>query len=294
MSFFLQLLINGLVTGSIYAMVALGFVLIYKATGILNFAQGELVLVGAYVCWCLVVQFHLPFLAAFVLTLIFAILLGLLLERCFLRPMIGEPIISVIMLTIGLADLLRAIVQAIWSTDTRVFPQVFPSAPVHLGNFAISQVYLWSSICALFFLIIFTLFFKFSKTGIAMRAVADDQLAAQSLGISIKKVFAMAWCISAVVSAIGGVLLGNINGINSSLSFIGLKVFPCVILGGLDSVPGAIIGGLTVGVLESLSGGYLDQYVGGGIKDVFPFVILIIILMVKPYGLFGTEEVERI
>lgn len=292
--FFLQLLVTGLVVGSIYALVALGFVLIYKATSVLNFAQGELLMLGAYVCLALVVDYRIPFIAAFFITLVFSLFLGLLLERILLRPMIGEPIISIIMLTIGLSSVLKAIVQAIWGTQTKVFPEIFPQEPLNFGGIVISEVYLWSMALAVILFIIFSLFFKYSRAGIAMRATADDQQAAQSMGISVKKVFAMSWAIAAIVSSIGGVLVGNINGINNSLSFIGLKVFPCVILGGLDSIIGAVIGGLMVGVLENLFGGYLDGFFGGGVKEVAPFVVLVVILMIKPYGLFGKIEIERV
>ena len=292
--FFLQLLVTGLVVGSIYALVALGFVLIYKATSVLNFAQGELLMLGAYVCLALVVDYRIPFIAAFFITLVFSLFLGLLLERILLRPMIGEPIISIIMLTIGLSSVLKAIVQAIWGTQTKVFPEVFPQEPLNFGGIVISEVYLCRMALAVILFIIFSLFFKYSRAGIAMRATADDQQAAQSMGISVKKVFAMSWAIAAIVSSIGGVLVGNINGINNSLSFIGLKVFPCVILGGLDSIIGAVIGGLMVGVLENLFGGYLDGFFGGGVKEVAPFVVLVVILMIKPYGLFGKIEIERV
>jgi branched-chain amino acid transport system permease protein len=291
---FVQLMVTGLVIGSVYALVALGFVLIYKATGVLNFAQGELFMVGGYVCLALIVEFHIPFVAAFLMTMVFSAIMAIVFERVMLRPMIGEPIISVIMLTIGLSSVLRAVVQAIWSTDTRVYPPVFSEEPLQLGGIVVSQVYLYSFFFAVLFLVIFRLFFKYSRAGIAMRATAADQQVAQSMGISVKRIFALAWCISTVVSATGGILLGNINGINSGMAFIGLKAIPCVILGGLDSLLGAVIGGITVGVLENLSGGYLDPLVGGGVKEVAPFVILVLILMIKPYGLFGTVEIERI
>ena len=289
-----QLLVTGLVTGSVYALVALGFVLIYKSTSIINFAQGEFVLVGAYLCFWFVVQQGVPFIPAFLLTMGASVLMGLLVERFVLRPMIGEPVISVIMVTIGLAALLKAMVIIIWGIDLKVFPPVFSQEPIYLGQVIVSQVYIYTFCFAFFFLGIFATFFKYSRTGIAMRAVASDQMTAQSMGIPVKFVFAIAWCIAAVVSAVGGIMIGNINGINTTLADFGLKVFPAVILGGLDSILGAIIGGLTVGVLENIMGGYLDQYFGGGVKEVAPFVVLIIILMIKPYGLFGIEEIERI
>ncbi len=294
MEFFIQLIITGIVIGSIYALVALGFVLIYKSTSVINFAQGEFLMLGAYLCLQMVVGLKLPFVVSFLLTLIVTGFVGLMIERFFLRPMIGEPIISIIMLTIGLSSLLKGVIQIFWGTQTKVFPPIFSQAPIQLASkIAISEIYLYSIIFAVIFLAIFTLFFKYNRSGIAMRATADDQQAAMSMGISIKKIFALAWCIAAVVSAVGGILIGNINGINVSLGFYGLKVFPVVILGGLDSIGGAIIGGLIIGILENLCGGYLDPILPG-IKEVAPFIVLIVILMVKPYGLFGTEQIEKV
>lgn len=295
MSFFLQLAINGLVVGSIYALVAMGFVIIYKATSVLNFAQGEFLLLGAYGSLVLLTRFHLPFYAAVLLTLALAAVLGLAIERLILRPLVGEPVISVIMVTLGLSSILRAVVQGIWGTDTRPFPEVFPSAPLMLGQVPVSRAYAWSLGCVVVLLVAFSLFFKYSRLGIAMRATAYSQQVALSMGISVRRMFALAWAIAAVVSAIGGILLGAVRtGVDQSLALIGLKVLPVVILGGLDSVPGAIAGGLLIGVLENLAGGYLDPLCGGGVKEVAPFVILVAILMIKPYGLFGKVRIERV
>lgn len=291
---FLQLVVQGLVSGSVYALVALGFVLIYKATGVINFAQGEFVLIGAYFCLWIVTSSGTSFWMAFLITIIFSIILGLTIERFILRPMIGEPVISVIMVTIGLSIMLKSIVGGVWGTDIMVFPQIFPQKPLSFNGIIVDAIYLWTMGFAIFFLVAFALFFKFTRIGVAMRATADDQQAAQSMGISIKRVFGISWCVAAIVSAVGGILIGNINGVNITLASFGLKVFPAVILGGLDSIPGAILGGFIVGVLENLSGGYLDHYFGGGVKEVAPFVFLVIILMIKPYGLFGTEEIERV
>ncbi|UFJ41594.1 branched-chain amino acid ABC transporter permease [Brevibacillus humidisoli] len=294
MDMFLQLLVIGLAVGSIYALVALGFVLIYKSSDAINFAQGEFLLVGTYVCLTLITAYGIPFIPALLLTLIFSALLGWAIERVVLRPFIGEPVISMIMATIGLSSLMAGFVHLFWGTSTRVFPTIFPDAPVEIGPIVVSQVYIWSLFTVLALLAIFTLFFKYSKMGIAMRATADDQQAALSMGISVKKVFAVTWGISAIVSAVGGVLLGNINGVNSSLAAIGLKVLPVALLGGLDSIPGVIVGGFIIGILESLAGGYLDQQLGGGVKEVVPFIVLVLILMFKPYGLFGKREIERV
>lgn len=294
MVFFLQLLVNGLVIGSVYAMVALGFVLIYKASDVINFAQGELLLIGAFTCLTLVTGFQLPFWVALIISLAFSFLLGLMVERMVLRKFINKPIISVIMVTLGISSAMKGIMQMTWGTSTRTFPEIFPSEPVHLGDVVISQVYLWSLVISMILLLLFTIFFKYSTMGIAMRATADDQQAALSMGISVKVVFAAAWAISALVSAIGGIVLGNINGVNFSLSHIGLTVLPVAILGGLDSIPGAIIGGLLIGILENMAGGYIDPLVGGGAKVVAPYIILVLILMIKPYGLFGKQIIERV
>lgn len=294
MTQFLQLIVSGFVIGSVYALVALGFVLIYKSSDAINFAQGEFLLIGTYVCLTLVASYHVPFFIALLITLVFSAAMGFVVERTVLRPFIGEPVISMIMATIGLSSLLAGIIHVFWGTDTRVFPPIFPEEPVKFGEIIVSSVYLWSLVIVFALLLIFTLFFKYSKMGIAIRATADDQQAALSMGISVKKVFAMTWAISAIVSAVGGVLLGNINGVNSSLAHIGLKVLPVALLGGLDSIPGAIIGGFIIGILESLAGGYIDPIVGGGITEVVPFIVLVLILMIKPYGLFGKKEIERV
>ena len=294
-NFFLQLVINGVVVGSVYALVALGFVIIFKSTSVVNFAQGEFLLLGAYISLAVVSQTSMPFWVAVVVTLLFSVALGMLIERLILRPMIGEPVISVIMVTLGLSSILKAVVQGIWGTDTRPFPEIFPSTPVQIGPLPVSQGYIYSVVCVAILLLLFTLFFKYSRVGIAMRATAFSQQVAQSMGISVRRMFALAWAIAAVVSAIGGILLGGVRGgVDAALAAIGLKVIPVVILGGLDSIIGAIVGGLIVGVLENLAGGYLDPIFGGGVKEVAPFVVLVLILMIKPYGLFGKVHIDRV
>jgi len=293
--YYLQVFISGLVVGSIYSLVALGFVIIYKATKVVNFAQGEMLMLGAYACFSLTVQHGLPFTAAFLTTLAFSLVLGLAIERLALRPLIGQPIISVVMVTIGLSSVLKSVVQLAWGTQIRVFPQVLPADPVWIGGLPVAPVYIMAFVLSLALFGAFSAFFKYSRHGIAMRATAFDQAAAASMGISIKRIFAMSWCIAAVVSTIGGVILGNINGINSQLGYLGLKVFPAVILGGLDSLLGAALGGLIIGVLENLCDGLAKDLLGlDGFKDVAAFVVLVVVLMIKPYGLFGTREIERL
>ncbi|HEX4384850.1 MAG TPA: branched-chain amino acid ABC transporter permease [Myxococcales bacterium] len=294
MEFFLQLTLNGLVVGGIYALVALGFVIIFKSSGVLNFAQGEFLMLGAYVSLTIMSAFNVPFWAAFALTLLFSVVLGLLLERVVLRPMLGQPAISVIMVTLGLSSVLKAVVQGFWGTDTRPMPAVFRTDPVMLGPLPVSRGYLWSLGCVVVLLVLLNLFFRRTRVGLAMRATASSQQVASSMGISVRHVVALAWVIAAAVSAAGGMLLGAMRGgADGSLAFYGLKVIPVVILGGLDSITGAIAGGLIIGVLENLSGGYLDPLLGGGVKDVAPFVALVVILMIKPHGLFGGSHARR-
>jgi len=290
--FFMQFFLSGLSMGSIYALVALGFVLIYKSTSILNLAQGEFLMVGAYICLSMTLDFGLSFITSFMITMVFSVLLGMAVERLVLRPLIGEPIISVIMVTIGLTYILRGVVIMLWGNDIRQF-NIFPAEPIDLFGVKLTYLYIWSMGISVVLLSFFAVFFKYARTGIFMRAVADHQTASQSMGISVKRVFAISWCIAAVVSSIGGILVGNIGGVDVSLSYIGLKVLPAVILGGLDSILGAIIGVLIVGVLEFLSAGYLDPYIPA-INEVFPFMVLVLVLMIKPYGLFGIEEIERV
>lgn len=293
--FLLQLVITGVAVGAVYSLMALGFVLIYKASTVVNFGPGELVLFGAYVAWATILNMKLPLLLAFPLTLAVAVLLGLVIERGVLRPLIGEPIISVIIVTFGFASVIRGVLNMTWGSDTRPFPALFSPEPFHLGPVPVSPVHLWSFVMVMLLLGAFSLFFKFSLVGTAMRATADNQQVAQSLGVSVKGIFALSWCIATVVSALGGIILGSVRGgVDFSLADYGLKVFPVVILGGLDSVAGAIVGGVLIGVLENLSGGYLDPIMGGGVKEVAPFVVLVIILMIRPYGLFGKVDVERV
>ncbi len=291
----IQLLVNGLIIGTLYGVVAMCFVLIYKSTQIVNFAQGEFLLIGAWVCWWLLTYWQLPFWIGFPVTLAFMMVFGLLLERIVLRPMIGEPIISVIMVTIGLAIFFQAMMKWIFGVWAKPFPEVFGTKSMNIFGLNVQTPYVMSMVISLLIMVGFAWFFKFSRTGLAMRATAFNQQVAQSLGISVKSVFAMAWAISAIVSALAGVVVGMVNGVSSALSFFGIKVFPVVILGGLDSIVGAIVGGLIIGVLENVAEFVDSQYLNwGNLYTIAPFYALVIILMIKPYGLFGTKQIERV
>ena len=290
-----QLLLNGVIVGTLYGVVAMCFVLIYKSTQVVNFAQGEFLLIGAWTCWWLVVDAGLPFWFAFPLTFAFMLVFGICLQMVVLRPLIGEPIISVIMVTIGLSIFFQAVTKWMFGSDVQPFPEIFPVKSVDVLGLSVQPAYLMSLVVSLLIMAGFAWFFKFSRLGLAMRATAFNQQVAQSLGISVKSVFAMAWAISAMVSALAGVVVGMVNGVSGALSFFGIKVFPAVIVGGLDSVIGAIVGGLIVGILEN-GAEYLDsQWLHlGNLYSVAPFYVLIIILMIKPYGLFGTHKIERV
>ena len=291
----LQLLVNGIIIGTLYGVVAMCFVLIYKSTRVVNFAQGEFLLIGAWVCWALLVKFQLPFWLGFPVTLVFMLVFGVLLQVVVLRPLIGEPIISVIMVTIGLSMFFQSLMSWIFGGFAQPFPKVFASNSVNILGLQIQPAYLMSLCISVVIMVGFYFFFKHSRMGLAMRATAFSQQVAQSLGISVKQVFATAWAISAVVSAMAGVVVGMVNGVSSALSFFGIKVFPVVILGGLDSIVGAIVGGLIIGVLENLAEFFDAQWLHiGNMYTIAPFYALVLILMIKPYGLFGQKDIERI
>ena len=291
----LQLIINGLIIGTLYGVVGMCFVLIYKASQVVNFAQGEFLLIGAWTCWWLLTAWNIPFFWGFLIAVAFMMVFGILLQVLVLRPMIGEPIISVIMVTIGLSIFFQALMKWMFGTFAQPFPPIFPVAQVNILGLQVQTAYLMSTGVSLAIMAGFAWFFKYSRLGLAMRATAFSQQVAQSLGISVRQVFALSWGISAAVSAVAGVVVGIVNGVSSALSYFGIKVFPAVILGGLDSVFGAVVGGLIVGLLENL-GQYVDsQYLKwGNLYEIIPFYALIIILMIKPYGLFGTRDIERV
>ncbi len=292
---FIQLLINGVIVGLLYGIVAMCFVLIYKSTQVVNFAQGEFVVLGAWVCWAMIMWMGLPFVPAFIFALLFMTLYGVMVQVIVLRPLVGEPVISVIMATIGLSIFMNALMNWIFGNTAERFPNVFGEGTVEIGGLNIEKAYLLSLVLSLVVMAVFFWFFRYSRWGLAMRATAFNQQIAQSLGISVKQVFAMSWAISALVSGIAGVVLGLVNAVSNGLAGIGIKVFPAVIVGGLDSIVGAILGGVIIGVLENMAEFVDGQFFKvGNMYTVAPFYVLIIILMIRPYGLFGTEDIERI
>lgn len=291
----LQLVVNGLILGTLYGVVAMCFTLIYKASQVVNFAQGEFLLIGAWVCWWLLADLGLPLWLGFPVTLAFMMIFGIALQVVVLRPMIGEPIISVIMVTVGLSIFFQAVMKWIFGVIVQPFPPIFAAQTVSILGLNVQPAYLMSLVVSLIIMGGFALFFKYSRLGLAMRATAFNQQVAQSLGISVQKMFALSWAISAMVSSLAGVVFGIVNGVSSALSLFGIKVFPAVILGGLDSIVGAIVGGLIIGVLENLAQYVDSQWLHiGNLYNIAPFYVLVIILMIRPYGLFGTEKIERL
>ena len=291
---FIQLTVTGLAWGSVYACIALGFVLIFKSTDIFNFAQPELMMFGAYIAFTLITTLKLPFVLGFFCALILMILIGSLLEMMVVRPMVGEPVLAVIMVTLGLANVLRGLTGLFWGYEELQFPSPFPEEPLIIFGAAINQAEIYTIVATAILLVIFFLFFKYSGAGISMRATAEDTRTAFLMGINVKGVFTASWAIASLVATIAGVFLASFTFLEPIMSHVGLKALPAMILGGMDSVHGAIIGGLIIGVTENLAGFYLEDYLGSGINEITAYVIVLIVMMIRPYGLFGTKEIERV
>jgi branched-chain amino acid transport system permease protein len=292
--FLMLLLSNGVLIGLMYSLIALGFVLVYKATDAINFAQGEFVMIAGFVVVAFLQAYGVPLAVAIVVALLSMIAFGFLLERVMLRRLIGRPVVAVVMATIGLAAILRGLGPLVWGAETKSLPLPISDEPVILGPLFIPPIQLLGAGVSLLFLALFGWFFLKSRKGIAMRAVADNQQVAMAMGINVERYFALAWAMTGIVSALGGIVWGSMLGVDIQLALVGLKVFPVVILGGLDSISGAIIGGLIVGVVENLAAGFVDPFVGGGTKDFAPYVLMILALMARPYGIFGKRIIERI
>jgi len=294
MSELLQLLITGLSVGMVYALIALGFVVVWKSSSVANLALGQLVLVSSWVTYSMLVQAELPLWLGFPLVILFALALGWLIERFALRPLIAQPILSLITVTLGVAYFVEGVVTFIWPWSVDALPRLFPTEPLRIGTAVVPQEYVWVAAISLVVFGLLTLFYRYHKMGIAMRATADDQLAVQACGIPVTRIFSSSWMFACVVAAIGGVLISSIGGITHGLIETGLKAFSVVILGGLNSFVGAIIAGPIIGLCESLGGGYLTPLIWPGVKDIIPFIIIIIVVLIKPYGLFGEVRIERI
>ncbi|MBU1340727.1 MAG: branched-chain amino acid ABC transporter permease [Proteobacteria bacterium] len=297
MSYFFQIVVSGIVVGSIYALAALGLVLVYKSSRVANFAHGQIIAAGAFITFFLTVKVGIPIFFSFIASMIITFFLAMSVERIFLRRLIGEPIISVIMVTIGLASILDGLIFITpFGTENFSFPPFLPTDPLTFGGVSISWTQLVGVIITFVLIGAFSWFFKKSTVGISMRAVSDDQFGAMSVGISVPRVFGLAWATAGLSAAAAGCIIGNITGLNfETLHAFGIVVFPVVILGGLDSILGAVVAGIIMGLIQQFASGYLDGNFGlNGTGDVMPYVILLIILLFKPHGLFGIHEIERV
>jgi branched-chain amino acid transport system permease protein len=295
---FLQLCFAGLALGARYALVALGFVIIYRATGVINFAQGGLLAVGAYLTYAFANDAGLPFFLAVVLALAFSALLGAAVERTMLRPMVGQPVFAVIMITIGLLFILEQVVTTVWGYDSLNLADPWGVDTVRAGDVVMSVRDLWTLGLAAAVLAGFFAFFRLSKLGVAMRATALDPEAALAQGISARRVFAVSWAISAALAALAGVTLASgPAALSPGIGAIALVAFPAMIVGGLDSPIGAVVGGIIIGLTQALTAGYQEDlfpWAGDNFGAVMPYLVMILILLVCPYGLFGTKEVRRV
>lgn len=295
MSFFLQLVITGLAQGMVYALIAIGFVIILKCSEVFNIAQGHFVLIGGYLGYTLLVTCGLPVWATLIVAIAVAIIMGLLIERLFLRPLLGEPVLAVIMVTIALSVILGGVATLLWGAEYRAYHGLLPTITLKLGTISVPSESLISFIVSVICVAILMFLFHYTKIGLAMRATAEDLQVVQSLGIRATTVYAVSWVIATVVGVIGGILLGGTSGVHIELANVGLKAFAVVLLGGVNSIGGAILAGVILGMLENVAAGYLDPLLpGGGLAQVFPFIVMIIVLIFRPYGLFGLQRIERI
>jgi len=295
MTFFLQLVITGFALGMVYALIAIGFVIILKCSEAFNIAQGHFVMIGGYLGYTYLVTFGLPIWASLLLAIATAIVMGLVIERLTLRPLVGQPVLAVIMMTIALSTIFEGLATLIWGGEYKTYHGVLPTVTLRLGELSIPSETSIGMIVSVVAVAALMLLFRYTKIGLAMRATADDIQVVQSAGIRVTTVYVLSWAIACVVGVIGGILLGGVSGVMIPLAEVGIKAFAVVLLGGVNSIGGAIVAGIILGVLENIAAGYLDPLLpGGGLANVFPFIVMIIVLTIRPYGLFGQARIERI
>jgi len=287
---FAEFSLIGLLSGGLLALVALGFVLIYKGTRVVNFAMGEFMMLGAYGVYTAHVMWGLPLVLAIPIALAGVAGAALLVERFVLRPLAGQPVISVLMATIGLGAVMHGGIDAVWGGQNLEMPQILPRKPLMLGDIMIPGTALWSFVLALAVIAALTLYFRYSRTGVAMRAAASDPITAYALGIDVRRTQQLTWVFAGCVGAVAGVIVASMSSLSPAIGGVALGVLAVIILGGLDSIAGAIIAGLIIGWLESVCVGYF----GGKARDVVPYAVVLAILMLRPYGLLGSRDIERL
>lgn len=290
MALFFQFTMNGIMIGSIYSLLAVGIVLIYKSSKIFNFSAGELTMCGAFFMWTFLSAMELPLFLSILFTLLAVGCVAYIMERLAIHPLIGQPLLSILLVTLGLSHMLNGLAMFMWGGYSENLPRFLPGKAIFIGSVVIAHDLLWAFIVSICLLILLLVFFKFTKVGLAMRAVAEDHQTAQARGISVGVIFGATWFLAGIVASVGGILLAYRLGVSQFLSGVSLKAFPVVLIGGLESVGGAFIGGLIVGILENLAGGFIDPW----LMEVTPYIILILVLFVRPEGLFGLKRIERI
>ena len=295
MTAFVQLLFQGFALGCIYALVAVGFTVIYRASQVINFAQGSLLLVGAYLISVLATNLSLPFAVAVIVAVVLLSLGGVAFQLVVLRRVMGQPVFVLVMITIGLGIVIDSAIPAIFGSNARILGDPWGASAVHAGGVTFNWVRIWTVVCTGLILAGYFLFERFSRYGLAMRATAADEEAALAVGVPVRRVYALTWAIAGGVAAMGGLFLGGFpSSVNPSLGDVALRAFPAIILGGLDSLPGAVVGGIVIGIVEVLTSAYAPGWLGNNFSDVAPYLLMIIVLLVRPYGLFGTRPVERV
>lgn len=292
MSYFFELLINGALTGLMYGLAGLGFVLIYKSSGVVNLAQGAMIMLAGYIVW-LLFSAGLPIYLAIVGGIVLMYLFGLLAERVLLRKMVGQPIIMIVMLTLGLEIFLRGVGPGFLGASPKQIDIGVSLAPIILGDVFINRVYLVGGIIALILIAVSMLFFR-TRLGTKLRAVSDDHVSSWSVGISVEHAIGISWGLAGISAVAAGVVWGSVQGVDWTLSQLLFPAIAVVILGGLDSVVGVLVASLIVGILGSVIPGYLDELAGGGTRDVVTSLIILLTIMVRPYGMFGREDIERV
>lgn len=287
---FVQQIIGGIALGCVYGLIALGFVLIYKATEVVNFAQGEIMMLGAFLSFTFIATLGINYWLAFLLCVVCMAVLGSVMERLVVRPILGYPQFSIVMATIGLGLVIRSLAGIIWGTDDLRIETPFSDGVYRLGGLVIAQDSLSIIVATVLLCGSLYAFFRFTRIGVAMQATSQNMLAAYYMGIPVKRMFSLIWSLSAIVACCAGILLAPITLVHANLGFLGIKAFPAAVLGGFGSIPGAVAGGITIGVVESLSGFYLPE----GFKDVAAYIVLLAVLMWRPQGLFGSNALKKV
>jgi branched-chain amino acid transport system permease protein len=295
MFFLIQLLVTGFAQGMIYALVALGFVIVLKCSKAFNVAQGQFVMIGGYLGYTFLGMLHLPVWISLMIAVAMAIVMSLIVERLIIRPMVGKPVLAIIMVTMGLATIIDAVAVFFWGSQYYTYHGLLPTINLQVGEISVPPEILIGIMVSIIAVTILMIFFRYTRIGLTMRATAEDEQVVQVAGIKVTTVYAISWAIAWILGIIGGILLGGQGGVTIQMENVGLKALAVVLLGGIDSVGGAVVAGIMLGMLENIAAGYLDPLLpAGGLATVFPFIVMIIVLIFKPYGLFGLKRIERI